>query len=254
MMRPRMQIERAEFAAGAASAQSVARDLTIVIDVFRACTLAAVALALGAQRIIPVAAIEDAERLKREHPDWLLLGERNARPLPGFDGGNSPSELANHQLTGRTVIHTTHAGTQGLTAAYRWDGHRNGVVRVLTGALVNAAATATYARRAVDAGVVSRITLVAMGQNAVQRCAEDDLCADYLEALLRGQPFPVAAIGATLRRAPAAAKFFDPLATWAPEADFHQCVNVDSIDFAVGMSMAQDGLPSLFRLEMPGVA
>ncbi len=249
-----MQIERAEFITGAASAQGQARDLTIVIDVFRACTLTAVALALGAQRVVPVAAIATAEKLRMDHPDWLLLGERNARPLPGFDGGNSPSELARHQLTGRTIVHTTHAGTQGLTAAYRWDGKRHGVVRVLTGALVNAAATAAYARRAYDAGVASRITLVAMGQNAVERCAEDDLCADYFEALLRGQFFPLATIREQLRRAPAAAKFFDPTATWAPEADFYQCVNVDSIDFAVGMSMAEDGLPSLFRLGMQGVA
>jgi 2-phosphosulfolactate phosphatase len=245
-----MQIERADFVAGARTA----RGLVIVIDVFRACTLAAVALAAGARRIVPVAEIAAAKKLKAEHPDWLLLGERDARPLPGFEGGNSPSELVTRDLTGRSLIHTTHAGTQGLAAAYRWDGSSTSVIRVLTGALVNAAATARYARRACAAGVFDQVTLVAMGQSAVARCDEDDLCADYLSALLRREAFPIVDIPARLRRAPAAAKFFDPAATWAPEADFHQCVDTDSIDFAVGMAMADDGLPSLIRLATQGAA
>ena len=47
-------------------------------------------------------------------PGALLTGERRARPLAGFDAGNSPTELAALGLHGRTLVHTTHAGTQGL--------------------------------------------------------------------------------------------------------------------------------------------
>jgi 2-phosphosulfolactate phosphatase len=120
-----------DFVAGA----QAARGVTIVIDVFRACSLACYALAGGAARIIPVAASDTALELKRAHPQWLIAGERHARKLPGFDFGNSPSDIASAELTARTLVHTTHAGTQGLTGA-------TGATRVLTGALVNASATA----------------------------------------------------------------------------------------------------------------
>ena len=103
----------ADFVAGARSA----RGLTVVIDVFRAFSVAAHAFARGARTLIPVADVAEARELKRLHPDWLLLGERHARPLPGFDCGNSPTELERFDLHDRTIIHTTHSGTQGLTAA-----------------------------------------------------------------------------------------------------------------------------------------
>jgi 2-phosphosulfolactate phosphatase len=108
-----MNVTLSDFVSGARAARGVA----IVIDVFRACSVVAHALARGATRVVPVAEVTDARELKRRHPDWLLIGERHARKLPGFDAGNSPTELASLELRGRTIVHTTHAGTQGLTAA-----------------------------------------------------------------------------------------------------------------------------------------
>jgi 2-phosphosulfolactate phosphatase len=239
-----MRIEREEWISGARRAQG----LVIVIDVFRACSLIALALAAGARRIVPMAGIAEAQALKARHPDWLLLGERDARPIAGFEGGNSPTALLQRELAGRTIIHTTHAGTQGLTAAYRRADSSTGLVRVLTGAFVNLAATAAYARRAFEAGLFDRITLVAMGQNGVARCDEDELCADYLAAALRREEVDANAVRPRLRVAPAAAKFFDPAASWAPEADFDYCTRVDVVNFAVGMAQDADGCVSLSAL------
>ncbi len=210
-----MRIVTADFVAGAASARGVA----VVIDVFRACSLVAHALAAGASRIVPIAEVEDARRLKAAHPDWLLVGERHTRPLPGFDCGNSPAELLRRPLAGRTVLHTTHAGTQGLVAAAR-----NAEV-VLAGALVNASATVDFIRRLAP----EQVTIVAMGHEARERCVEDDLCRDLMVARLSGRAFDTAAIPALLRAAPAAQKFFDPAATWAPEQDFALCSTVDTL-------------------------
>ncbi|NDE02848.1 MAG: 2-phosphosulfolactate phosphatase, partial [Gammaproteobacteria bacterium] len=98
-----MRLLSGDFVAGAAAAQGVA----IIIDVFRACSLVAHALAAGAERVIPVASIEEARELKARHPDWWLVGERHARPLPGFDCGNSPTQVLRLPLAGRTLIHTT---------------------------------------------------------------------------------------------------------------------------------------------------
>lgn len=111
--RPRIEI--LDFEAGARAARGVA----IVIDVFRAFSLACYAFANGARRMIPVADIEEARRLKEAHPKFVTLGERHARKLQGFDFGNSPTHIEHEDFTGRTLVHTTHAGTQGLVNATR---------------------------------------------------------------------------------------------------------------------------------------
>jgi 2-phosphosulfolactate phosphatase len=212
-----VRVEVHDFVAGSRAA----RGLAIVIDVFRAFSLACYAVERGA-RVIPVGAIDDALALRARHADWLLAGERHARQLPGFDFGNSPAQIVAAELRGRTLVHTTHAGTQGLTNAVHAD-------EVLTGSLVNAAALVRYAQ----ARAPERVSIVRMGHEARERCAEDDLCAELLVARLAGRPFDVASIPDRLRGAPAAAKFFDAAATWAPERDFELCTAVDRFDFVL---------------------
>ncbi|HEY8537829.1 MAG TPA: 2-phosphosulfolactate phosphatase [Steroidobacteraceae bacterium] len=213
-----MDIRIVDFVAGAREA----RGLAVIIDVFRAFSLAAYATAWGAARIWPVDTIEAALALKRAHPDAILLGERYARPLPGFDGGNSPSDLERLDLRGRTLIHTTHAGTQGLVNAKLAE-------EVITGALVNAGAVVEYIRRRAPA----ELTLVRMGQHARERCEEDDACAELIVRRLRGESPDTVVIRERLRGAPSAAKFFDPACDWAPERDFELCTRVDAFDFVL---------------------
>ncbi len=234
-----MRLLSGDFVAGAQAAQGVA----IIIDVFRACSVVAHALAAGAERVIPVASIEEARELKAQHPDWWLIGERHARPLPGFDCGNSPTQVLRLPLAGRTLIHTTHAGTQGLTAAAA-----AGAI-VYTGALVNAAATAA----AVRARAPSEVHVVAMGHEARERCTEDDLCRELLLAGLAGRAIDTTDFVPRLRAAPAAAKFFDPAADWAPEGDFALCTTLDALPFAVRLGRDGSGLTEL-RLERAGVS
>jgi 2-phosphosulfolactate phosphatase len=50
-----------------------------------------------------------------------------------------------------------------------------------------------------------------------------------------------------LRTAPAAQKFFDPAASWAPQRDFDICTAVDEYDFALAWQRASDGLGVLQR-------
>lgn len=228
-----MQIHGADFVAGAAAARGVA----IVIDVFRACSLQAHALAHGADCVVTVEDIDEARALKHAHPEWLLAGERHARRLPDFDCGNSPTEVLAAEIDGRTLIHTTHAGTQGLMAASRVASH------VFTGAFVNGSATVA----AVKALAPKEVTVIAMGHEARLRCAEDDLCREWLIAALANQPFNLGDLPARLRSAPAAAKFFDPAADWAPLQDFDFCTAVDSVPFAVCLTPSALGRPVLRR-------
>lgn len=229
-----MRVRILDFVAGARSATG----LTIVIDVFRAFSVACYAVDGGA-RVIPVGAAEDALALRERHPDWLLAGERHARQLPGFDFGNSPTQIVAADLRGRTLVHTTHAGTQGLTNAVDAD-------EVLTGSLVNAAALVRHAiaRRVED------VSIVRMGHEARERCAEDDLCAELLACRLAGRDFDAGGIRERLRSAPAAAKFFDPAATWAPEPDFDYCTAIDRFDFVLRLGAPDaEGLRALEKVD-----
>jgi 2-phosphosulfolactate phosphatase len=227
-----MRVEIADYVEGARAA----RGVVVVIDVFRAFTVACYAMAGGAARIIPVAGVEEARALQRGHPDWLTIGERHARRLEGFDFGNSPTEIEAADLAGRTLVHTTHSGTQGLANATQAD-------VVFTGALVNAAAVC----RAVLALKPARVTLVRMGHEAQSPCAGDDACAELLAARLAGRNPDVRGLSEHLRPAASLARFFDPAATWAPESDFERATRVDAFDFALQL-VRSTSPPELARL------
>jgi len=228
-----LQVEVLDFVAGAERATGSA----VVIDVFRAFTTACYAVAGGA-RVIPVAEIDAALALKARHPDWLLAGERSGRDLPGFDFGNSPTRIQAAALAGRTLVHTTHAGTQGLTRARR-------AAEVLTGSLVNAGAVARY----LAAGAPPTVSLVRMGDQGRARSAEDDICAELIAARLSGADYDTDGIAERLRHTAAAAKFFDPAATWAPERDFELCLAIDCFDFVLRLAPPDaEGLRVLERI------
>jgi len=229
------ELHIADFVAGARSA----RGLAVIIDVFRAFSLAPYAFARGARAIVPVADVEEARELKRLHPDWLLIGERRARPLSGFDSGNSPADLERFDLRDRTLVHTTHSGTQGLAAASLAD-------EVITGSLVNAGAIVRYIRQRAP----SVVTLVRMGKQAQARCAEDDLCAELLAQRLSGETPSIGDVPQRLRGADSAAMFFDPACDWAPERDFELCTQVDAFDFVLRLERSETPA-RLQRIEVP---
>ena len=231
-----MKVEVVDHLAGAERARGIA----LVIDVFRAFTVAPYACSAGAARVIPVAAIEDALALRDRLPGALLVGERHARRLPGFDAGNSPTELLALDVTGRAVVHTTHAGTQGLVGA-------TGADEVLTASLVNVSALARYVLTQAPA----QVTIVRMGHEARERCAEDDFCAEVLLDLLAGHRPPTTREARDrLRDVPAARKFFDPACDWAPLEDFDHCTEVDRFDFVLRLRRAADGLRDLERVDV----
>ena len=88
-----------------------ATGLAIIIDVFRAFTVEPYLINNGVERIIPVGDKEIAYKLKEENSEYILVGERKGVKLPGFDFGNSPSQIKDVDFTGKTVVHTTSCGT-----------------------------------------------------------------------------------------------------------------------------------------------
>jgi 2-phosphosulfolactate phosphatase len=211
-----IQILRGE--AGAAKAKGI----TVVIDVFRAFTLEAMLLKQGCEKILATDSEETARKLKEEHPDWLLIGERHGKILPGFDYGNAPSAIEDIDFTGKTCVHTTTNGTQGLARAVHAQ-------ELLAGSLLNAKATAAYIR----AQQPAEVSLCAMGWEG-KDTEEDLLCADYLYALLQGEDLPDLKARELTLKETEGKKFFDPDQQEVfPERDFWLCIENDTCDFAI---------------------
>jgi 2-phosphosulfolactate phosphatase len=90
-----------------------------VIDILRATTSMCAALNHGAKALLPVASTEEALRLAQTigSTDVLLAGEKNSVRIPGFHLGNSPLEMTEATVRGKTLIVTTTNGTKALLAA-----------------------------------------------------------------------------------------------------------------------------------------
>ena len=196
-----MNIQILELIEGA----KAAKGLTVIIDVFRAMTVEAYVIQNGAADLIPMADIDAAYAYRDAHPGTILMGERGGAICPGFDFGNSPSAVKNVDFTGKTVVHTTSAGTQGVANA-------TGATEMLTGSMVNAKAIAAY----IKASGAEDVSLVCMGLAGVESTREDTLCAEYIKALVEGTPIDLAA-GIEECKRTSGAKFFDPADTVFPE-------------------------------------
>ena len=143
-----------------------ATGLTVIIDVFRAFSTACYTVFQGASRIIPVGDLDLAYELKKKNPEFLLVGEREGQRPPGFDYGSSPTEIEAVDFRNRTIVQTTSAGTQGIASADEAD-------EIITGSFVNAWAIVSYIRLKAP----EKVSLVCMGQEAIEPSDEDSLCA-----------------------------------------------------------------------------
>ena len=216
-----------------------AKGVTVIIDVFRAFSLEAYMMAAGAEKIIPVGQETLARRLKQEHPEYILAGERYGKILPGFDFGNSPWELQKIDVAGKTIVHTTSAGTQGIANA-------TGAEEILGGSLVNAKAIAEYIRRS----GAQEVSLVCMGYAAERETEEDTLCAEYIKSLLEGTKLDLQA-GIENLKVTSGARFFDPAQNDVyPQGDFPMCTDVDKFNFVLRLKKAEGEQPYMDRVDV----
>jgi 2-phosphosulfolactate phosphatase len=202
-----------------------------IIDVFRAFTSAAVALANGATRITMVGTVEEALSLRDRGIGQVCMGEVGGRAPAGFDFGNSPFELSRVDLHGKALIQRTSAGTQGIVAAAQAE-------RRYAAALVTARATT----RAMMVGKPERITLVAMGKETVARTDEDELCALHLRNLLEGRTGDAQAVRQLILAGGEAPRFAEAMRPHLHPGDLEIALDVDRYDFAIRVEM-EDGRP-----------
>lgn len=199
-----------------------AKGLTVIIDVFRAFSTACYVYDHGASKIFPIGDIDFAYLLKEENPDYVLIGERNEQKPPGFDFGNSPSQLITEKIKGKTIVHTTSSGTQGIANAKNAD-------EIITGSFVNAGAIVKYIQQKQP----KTVSLVCMGYACEYPTDEDTLCAEYIKNELEGVPNNFNEMVEIIRKG-SGARFFDPeKQSWSPQADFDLCLNLNRFNFVL---------------------
>jgi 2-phosphosulfolactate phosphatase len=214
-----------------------AKGLTVVIDVFRAFSLECYMVHQGARLIIPVGEIEDAYRLKKDNPDYILVGERNERKPTGFDFGNSPTQILDVDFTGKTIIHTTSAGTQGLINA----SHAS---ELITGSFVNANAVVNYIQK--QKPVI--VSLVCMGYSAKFPTEEDTFCAEYIKNCLQSKPTDLTKIMDIIRFSSGKRMFDTNNQEHSPETDFILCTEVGKFDFVLKATRNANGQIELKKI------
>ena len=220
-----MRVVHSEGLEGAAAA----RGLVVVVDVLRAFTVSACALGEGARECRLVAEVEEALGLQAQIPGALVSAEVDGFPVEGVPISNSPSQVLEAGVGGRTLVQRSSDGTRGVVAA------SINADAVLAAGLVVATATAGHILRLGP----PLVTLVAMG--TPRGHLEDRACTAVLAALLAGKAPPdlerllePVRTGERYRRVMAG--------EWPgfPPADLDLCLRLDRYDFA--MPVSRDGL------------
>ena len=216
-----------------------ARGVVVIIDVFRAFTTAAVAFQRGATKIALVAEVEEALALRAQGVGEICMGEVDGIRPDGFDLGNSPYEMTQADVAGKTLIQSTRAGTVGMSAAVNADS-------IYAGSLAIAKATTDAILR--DAPEL--VTIVAMGAEARVHADEDEQCALYMRNLLQGRQPDRDAVRALILAGAEAQKYADPQQPQFHPQDRDMALRIDSVPFAVKVAR-EDGLLIARRHDPP---
>jgi 2-phosphosulfolactate phosphatase len=192
----------------------------IVVDVVRATSSIAQALAAGYERVLCCAEIDEARALRDDLGDQAVVaGERNAVVVDGFDVGASPREFAAGARASTLILTTTNGTRAILTAAARCE-------VVYLGSLLNLTAVVDAA-----VGAGGDVAIVCSGFKGAF-ALDDAYCAGRIVAALGGERTD-AAIAAEV----VAAAWPTPLEglnarTYGPpglEADIEFCAQVDRL-------------------------
>ena len=202
-----------------------AEGVTIIIDVYRAFTTAAVVLDRGADRIVLVAEVEEALALCNGGMGDLLMGEVDGIRPEGFDWGNSPYEMSQVDVKGKTIVQSTRAGTVGVAAAVKAE-------TIFLGSFVVAEATV----QAIRQDNPSLVSIIAMGDRGAHRSDEDEQCALYLRNLLEGRQPDPAAVRSLVMDGGQTQKFIDPDQPQYHPEDVELALQLNRYPFAMRIS------------------
>lgn len=205
----------------------------VVVDVLRAFTTAAYALARGARHIYLVGGVDEALALKASMPGALAMGEEHGRRPAGFDFANSPTELAVADVRDRVLVQRTSAGTQGVVAA-------RSATRLWCAGLVTASATASAV---VAAGLGPPTYVITGWTGAAPGSGGDDLAtAELIERARCGEPLEANTTARLVATSEEAARTLAIGPGHVHPEDIARAVAVDAFEFAMEVTREPRGL------------
>ena len=212
-------------------AEAASAPVGIVVDVLRATSTIAQALASGYERVYCSAEIEEALALRERLGEGLLGGERNAVQIEGFDVGASPREFVGDPRASTVIFSTTNGTRAILHAAALCE-------EVLLGSLLNLDAVAEAAReRGKD------VEIVCAGFQG-QFALDDAYCAGRIVQLLGGEATDSSKAADAIARAWPDAHDGLLARTYGPpglEEDIAYCAQVSALDVVPRLSRMVDG-------------
>ena len=212
-------------------ASSWSASIAIVVDVLRATSTIAQALASGYERVYCCAKIDEARALRERLGEGLLGGERNAVLIEGFDVGASPREFVGDPRAPSVIFSTTNGTRTILQAAAQSD-------QVLLGSLLNLEAVAAAARESGED--VAVICAGFQGEFAL----DDAYCAGRIVQLLGGEPSDAAKACDAIARAWPDAHEALLARTYGPpglEEDIAYCAQVSLLEVVPRLERLLDG-------------
>ncbi|HVH63238.1 MAG TPA: 2-phosphosulfolactate phosphatase [Candidatus Dormibacteraeota bacterium] len=195
-----------------------ARGVIVVIDVLRAFTVSAYALAGGARECRLVRTVNEARALAASIPNALVSAEENALPVEGIEISNSPTKITELDLRDRVLVQRSTAGTQCASAAQGDDIFATSLV------VAGATAQACLLRRP------ETVTLVASADHP-----EDHACGSYIESLIRGERPDLNRLLQPLRQAERYQRAMSGAWPGFPPTDLELALKADRFAFAMPM-------------------
>ncbi len=208
-----MKVVHAVGVDGARSAMGV----VVVIDVLRAFTVSAYALAGGARECLLVGTVDEARALAAATPGAIISAEVDTLPVAGIPISNSPTRIVEAEMHGHALVQRTSAGTQAIRAVAKAEAMY--------------AASLVVARATAQACLLRRpqtVTLVASGD-----FPEDHACARYIEAVMRGESKDVSQLLGALINSERYEKFARGDWPGFPRTDLDLALATDRFDFAM---------------------
>ncbi len=196
-----------------------AKGIVLIIDVLRAFSTAAYAFSRGAKQIYLVGEVQEALDLKSKTKNAKVMGEVGGLPPEGFDFGNSPTQILEHDLTDITLIQRTSAGTQGAVRS------KNADVMLATSFVV-AQATINYVLK-LNANEITFVITGGMNND------EDVACAEFLEKQFTGEVVEAQSFIKRVYQSRDAVQHLDPNQPKFPETDVDYCTRINTFDFAM---------------------
>ena len=158
------------------------------------------------------------------------MGEVSGKRPDGFDFGNSPHEISQVDLSDKTLIQSTRAGTVGVEAA-------TNATEIFLGSFVVAQATVN----AIKKENPNLVSIVAMGDQGVVRADEDEHCGIYLRNIMENRTPDFDAVKTLILAGGATQKFFDTEQPQYHPEDVMLALQADTYSFAMKISR-EDGL------------